>query len=114
LQKNKAGSTKFSKTGICKGKETTTTEKAADRTRATTASERRYSADVTSLKASVALQRHTEEATPTHKKEEGGTRSRRVSKKTEEKVNQLLGPQSRSCFTYRTKLISRCLTPTCP
>jgi hypothetical protein len=62
-----------------------TTEKAADGTGATTASERRYSADVTSLGASVALQRHTEEATPRHKKEKGGTGSQRVSKKTEEK-----------------------------
>jgi hypothetical protein len=65
--------------------ETTTMEKAADKTGATTASERRYSADVTSLGSSVSLQLHTEEATPTHKQEKGGTRSRRVSKKTEEK-----------------------------
>jgi hypothetical protein len=88
-------------------------EKAADETGATTASERRYSADVTNLGSSVALQRHTEEATPTDKQERGEP-GPNASQRRLKKVNQLLGPQSRSGFTYRTKLISRCLTPTCP
>jgi hypothetical protein len=61
-------------------------EKAADETGATTASERRYSDDVTSLGASVALQRHMEEATPTHKQgrgEPGPNASQRRLKKSE-------------------------------
>jgi hypothetical protein len=44
-------------------------EKAADKMGGATASERSYSTDVTNLGSSVALQRHTEEATPTHKQE---------------------------------------------
>jgi hypothetical protein len=67
-RKNKAESTKFSKTGIFKGKETTTMEKAADEMGGLQL-RRRYSADVTNLGSSVTLQRHTEEATPTHKQE---------------------------------------------
>jgi hypothetical protein len=43
----------------------------------------------------------------------GGTTSRRVSGRLK-KVNQLVGLRSRSCFTYRTKLISRCLMLACP
>jgi hypothetical protein len=47
---------------------------------AATALERKNSADVSNLGSSVALQHHTEEATPTHKQEGGDQVSTRLMK----------------------------------
>jgi hypothetical protein len=84
LQKNKAESTKFSKTGTYKGKETTTTttDKPANGTGATTASERRNSAEVTKSRGFGGSATSKGGVHTYIQERRGGTRTRRVSKKT--------------------------------